>query len=579
MSKISRRDLLRYSAYGIATLVVSNGLTGCGGDDDDIAMEFSHGVASGDPQSDKVILWTRALPEDKEKHTSLKVKFEVSTDENFNNITHNGEVSVTADTDFTLKVDAQNLAPATQYFYRFHSNGKTSMVGKTKTLPAADAEVAQVKLGVFSCSNYPTGFFNVYDHAAQLDDLDAALHLGDYIYEYKMGEFGTENAEALGRALPDDNNVELVELEDYRKRYALYRSDASLQALHQNVAFIVVPDDHEVANDTYLGGAENHDSATQGEFSVRKANGLKAYFEWLPIRPIAEDNNETIHRSFQWGNLVNLIMLDTRLTGRSQQLPALTDPSWYNADQSFNVQRFQSAIADTDRTMLGAEQLNWLTTQLSASSATWQVLGQQVLMGRMNIPFEVLVNLAGDATQVLGELAVIKQRMQGGDPTLTAEERARVLSAAPYNLDAWDGYQFEREVIFGTAAAQAKNLVVLAGDTHNAWANNLTDINGTPVGVEFACAGVTSPGLEEFLSLDTQRAIGLEQGLSLLIDGLQYANFHDRGYLVATFTPESATADWRFVDTIESTQYQEMSDRAMQLKTDAGQNTLGPVEA
>ena len=581
MSKISRRDLLRYSALGMSSLVVSTGVEAHGGyffrKFFRPFVKFTHGVASGDPLSDRVIIWTRVEPR-RSRIRSIPVVFQVATDPKFRRITNAGIARVNADTDFTLKIDVRNLDPETTYYYRFFSKGARSVVGKTKTLPATDADVSKVKLAVFSCSNYPTGYFNVYQDAVGIKDLDAVLHLGDYIYEYRTGEFGTENSVEIGRALPADNDVEIVTLEDYRKRYALYRTDPSLLELHQSAPFIVVPDDHEVTNDTYIDGAENHQPETEGDFSVRKANALKAYFEWMPIRPAAPGDNETLSRSFKWGNLVNLMMLDTRLIGRTRQLPGLADPMWYDADGSFNVPRFVGAISDPSRTMLGAEQLAWLQGEMTRSSATWQVLGQQVLMGRMEIPFEVLVGLGGDVSQTLGELAVIKARVLQGDPSVTPEERARVESVAPYNLDAWDGYQFEREVILGTATATAKNLVVLAGDTHNGWANNLlTAQTKTPAGVEFACSSVTSPGLEGFLNLDFPGAVGLEQGLNLLIDGLQYSNYFDRGYMVVTFTTEDAEAEWRYVDNILSPEYNMLESRKAKLKTLVGQNTLMPA--
>lgn len=579
MSKITRRDFLRYSAYGAATLVVSQGLAGCSGDDDEntpnIDVSFTHGVASGDPLSDRVILWTRVRPVDPASSEALEVSFEVATDAEFANVTHNGTAAVSAATDYTLKIDAVGLESNSQYYYRFRTNGTDSPVGTTKTLPAADTDIAQVKFAVFSCSNYPTGFFNVYDDASRLDDIDAALHLGDYIYEYALGEYGTENALTLGRTLAEDNDLEIVELEDYRKRYALYRTDSALQKLHQQVPFIVVPDDHEVTNDAYIDGAENHQPESEGEFGIRKANALQAYFEWLPIRPHMEGDNETLHRSFQWGNLVNLMMLDTRITGRSKQLPGLTDPQWYNADGSFNTPAFVGALGDNTRTILGSDQLTWLQTEMTTSPATWQVLGQQVLMGRMNVPFEILAGQ--NVAQSLTELSQIKLRMLSSDPSLTAEEITRVETAGPYNLDAWDGYAYERELVLGTAASAGKNLVVLAGDTHNAWANNLTTLDGTAVGVEFATASVTSPGLEAFFGLDLTSAQGLEQGFGLLIDGLQYTNLHDRGYMVMTFTAEAATADWRYVNTIESKEYASMEERSMQLQSLVNANQISTI--
>lgn len=584
MSYITRRNLLKYSALGLGSIVVSTGLTGCDDDDNSqpepqpapIPMSFTHGIASGDPLTDSVIIWTRALPEDTTTHTELEVNFEVATDENFSNIVNNGTHTVNQQTDFILKVDVQNLAAGTDYFYRFTSNGKTSAIGQTKTLPDDSASLSQVKFAVFSCSNYPTGYFNAYTEAEKLNDLDAVLHLGDYIYEYKMGEYATENAAEIGRALPEDNDVELIKLDDYRKRYALYRTDRGLQALHQKVPFIVVPDDHEVANDTYIDGAENHDPAKEGDFTTRKTNALQAYFEWLPIRPAAQGDNETLYRSFKWGNLVNLLMLDTRLIGRTKQL-SLTDPQFYNPDQSFNAQAFMAAITSDQNSLLGVQQLNWLTSELSNSSATWQVLGQQVLMGRMNLPLEVLLALGQNpsaVTNALSELVTIKGRMLAGDPTVTDAEKARVLTAAPYNLDAWDGYQYEREVIFNYAQQLMKNLIVLAGDTHNAWANNLTLANGDAVGVELATPGVTSPGMEKYLSLDAQNAMGLEQGLNILIDDLQYSNLYDRGLMLVTFTEQHSQAEWLFVDTIASENYAIQSARSHNLTINVGENKI-----
>jgi alkaline phosphatase D len=576
MSKISRRDILRYSLAGIVgAVVVSSGLTGCGGGDSSINMSFSHGVASGDPLSDKVIIWTRALPVDIATYSSLLVSYEVATDEAFTNIIRNGQATVLADNDFTLKVDVVGLSANTYYFYRFRSNGKISETGRTKTLPAESANISSVKLAFLSCSNYPAGYFNVYTELASRNDIDAVLHLGDYIYEYKMGEYATQNAAKIGRALLNENDVELVQLADYRRRYALYREDIGLRALHKKIPMIAIPDDHEVANDSYDQGAENHDPATQGDFSVRKANALKAYFEWLPIRPATQGDERTFNRSFKWGNLVNLLMLDTRFIARSKQL-SYSDPAFYNNDASFNATAFAAALGDKSRTLLGAPQLQWLQTQLAASSHTWEVLGQQVLMGRMNLPLELLLNLkpGADVTKQLTELVILKTRQLNGDPTLTTAEKARLATSGPYNLDAWDGYQYEREVVFAMAQAMKKNLIVLAGDTHNSWANNLKDINGNSVGVEFAVTSVTSPGMEEYLALDEPTAQSLEGGLTVLIDDLKYSNLYDRGFATISFTPNRAEVEWIYVDNISSTKYGVRTLRSKTLGVNKGANTL-----
>jgi len=546
-NSISRRDFIRLSAMGIGAAAISTGLAGCGGDSQiGVKVKYSHGVASGDPLQDKVIIWTRVTPE-LELKIDVQVHWEVSEDAEFTSLIHQGHMITSPERDYTVKVDIQNLLPGRTYFYRFIANEVISPVGQMKTLPSGSVD--KVKLAVFSCANYPAGFFNVYGEAAKRNDIDAVLHLGDYLYEYAMGGYATENAIQIGRAIPQDNDTELVSLSDYRKRYALYRSDEQLQGLHAKVPFICVWDDHEVANDAWRNGAENH-QAEEGSFDERKMQALQAYFEWLPIRPANPDDNETIYRYFEFGDLASLYMLDTRLIGRDLQLDFAnyTDP----VSGSFNSAQFIADVADANRTLLGADQLLWLQQTMMISPAKWQVLGQQVLMGRMNIPAELL-----RSPSKMGELVAIKLRMDAGDPTLTEEEQTRVLSAVPYNLDAWDGYAYEREVIFGLVKQLDKDLIVLAGDTHNAWANNLTDRVGDAVGVEFAAPSVTSPGLESYLNLgDDPVALGqAEFGFTTLINDLQYMNISQRGYLTVTLTPEKAEGEWIFVNNILSPTY------------------------
>ena len=563
---ITRRDFIRLSAMGIGAAAISTGLMGCGGNSDNgVMVEYAHGVASGDPLQDKVIIWTRITPAES---VDIKVYWEVSEGAEFNDLIHQGHLLTNADRDYTVKVDIQNLLPGRTYFYRFIANNVISPVGQMKTLPSGSVD--KVKLAVFSCANYPAGFFNVYGEAAKRNDIDAVLHLGDYLYEYAMGGYATENAIQIGRAIPQDNDTELVSLSDYRKRYALYRSDEQLQGLHAKVPFICVWDDHEVANDAWRNGAENH-QAEEGSFDDRKMQALQAYFEWLPIRPANPDDNETIYRYFEFGDLASLYMLDTRLIGRDLQLDfaSYTDP----VSGSFNSAQFIADVADANRTLLGADQLLWLQQTMAVSPAKWQVLGQQVLMGRMNIPAELL-----RSPSKMGELVAIKLRMEAGDPTLTEEEQTRVLSAVPYNLDAWDGYAYEREVIFGLVKQLDKDLIVLAGDTHNAWANNLTDRVGDAVGVEFATPSVTSPGLESYLNLgDDPVALGqAEFGFTTLINDLQYMNISQRGYLTVTLTPEKAQGEWVFVDNILSPIYSvdELKGKRMHVLPGSDHRTL-----
>ena len=585
----TRRSFLKASAAGFGAAVLSLGITGCTfdeNDDETIEISFDHGVASGDPLSDSLILWTRVTPLDTAA-SSIKVQWQAATDPNFNNISHDGEALVTTASDFTLKVDLQGLDANTTYYYRFISNGKASPVGSGKTLPTGSID--QVKFAVISCANYPAGFFHVYGEIAKQTDLDAVLHLGDYIYEYGNGGYASQDAALLGRLLPQDNSEEILNLTDYRKRYAHYRTDRNLQAAHSHCAFITVWDDHEVTNDTWREGAQNHNDG-EGEFSERKLHALQAYFEWMPIRNVAD--KERIYRRFEFGDLVSLYMLDTRVLARDEQL----NYGDFDLTSAQGQSDFVSAISSPSRALLGNEQLTWLTDGMTTSSAQWQVLGQQVLMTKMYLPFEILqllvtlqVTQAGggdiapllaQANTMFAELAQIKGRILAGDPTVTDAERARVDTNAPYNLDAWDGYAYEREVLLGTAIALQKNLVVLAGDTHNAWAGQLTTDATNPIaasqhaGVEFATSSVSSPGLEEYLALNTQGpevTAQMEQVIPLLVNDLVYNNLVDRGYLTITFTPEQATAKWQYVSSIKTASYTMQTERSNELHVIAGQ--------
>mgnify|MGYP000004633850 FL=1 len=560
MKRLSRRDFLKASAMGMGAVAISTGLAGCILDSSDKRdIRFSQGVASGDPLQDGVILWTRAVPDD-DSGRDVDIVWEVSTDADFRSMTHSGRSRASAQHDYTFKVDVRGLMPGQRYYYRFRTARSTSPTGMTQTLP--EGSVSQVRFAVVSCSNYPAGYFNVYREIAGLDNLDAVLHLGDYLYEYDSDpdSYGAAQAEAMGRTFPASNNRELITLEDYRHRYAIYRGDDHLRELHRKVPFITVWDDHEVANDTWRNGAENH-NADEGDFSDRKLDALRAYFEWMPIRPVTDGDQETISRSFRFGDLVDLHMLDTRIIGRDEQL-AYTD---YLTQDGIDAARFAADVGDPNRTMLGAEQRLWLENALATSTATWQVLGQQVLMGRMTLPAELLAGIINPDPSVLlplfAELAGLKGRYLAGDPSLTDEEIARIETVLPYNLDAWDGYYVEREVILETARQLQKNLVVLAGDTHNAWASNLKTGNGDQVGVEFATPGVSSPGLEDYLQLPEATIPDAEAAIELLVDDLDYLNVNQRGYMLVTFTPDEARADWRFVSTVKDRNYEIVSGR------------------
>jgi alkaline phosphatase D len=551
MTQLSRRHFLKSSGLAASCIAISTAITGCVTDTTHTKLsnvEFEHGVASGDPSSSAVIIWTRVQPA--EKDNTAQIMWELASDREFTQVFRTGIVTTQRNQDFTVKVDVQQLKPATAYYYRFISANNTSQTGRTLTLPVNNVE--KIKLVVVSCSNYPAGYFNAYDHAAQLEDIDAVLHLGDYIYEYPMGGYATEKAAEIGRALAADNDKEIISLDDYRKRYAIYRTDKGLQALHAAAPFIAVWDDHEVCNDTYKNGAQNHNEG-EGDFFVRRAAAIQAYYEWLPIRPPYGEQKPEIYRSFDFGNLLSLHMLDTRVIGRDKQLSYndYRDP----VTKQLDIKQFSQDLYQSDRTLLGKEQMTWLQKNVSQSSSQWQMLGQQVLMAKMLVPVEVFAG--GDIANTPARLATLKTLKDSLDAgaTLTPEQQQRLASVMPYNLDAWDGYPKEREELYDLFSAQNKRLVVVAGDTHNAWHSELKDKAGNVVGVEFATPGITSPGMEKYLKLTNDNAQVVAENLSSLIAELEYCNLHQRGYMVVTITPESASAKWNFVDNILSDEY------------------------
>lgn len=578
--KISRRELIQKSLFGFGALSLSAGFTGCNDSSDQetatLQVNFEHGVASGDPLQDRVILWTRLTPND--SSARLQVTWEIALDQQFKQIIKTDKVTTTASQDFTVKVDATGLKPDQSYFYRFIFGDKVSPVGQTKTLPSS---ATKVSFAVCSCSNYPAGYFYVYREMAK-QNVDVVIHLGDYIYEYGADGYAAEDAAKLGRSLAADNNKEIIKLDDYRKRYALYRKDKDLQALHHRHPFIVIWDDHELANDAWREGAENHQS-NEGPFLDRKLAALQAYFEWMPIRPV-DDQHIKIYRQFDFGNLVQLTMMDTRIIARDEQL----DYANYMTANGLDIAKFQADLTNPARTLMGYTQRDWLIGKLQQSTANWNVLGQQILMTKMLVPAELLIALAeitaGNPSEAtlskmnaqITELVTLKIRLQKGDPTLTLQEKARVLTVAPYNLDAWDGYFAEREILYGTLAQLKKKVVVLAGDTHNAWSSNLYSKDGAFVGVELATSSVSSPGLEKYLDIPLAQLQQFEFAFTTLIDELSYCNLNQRGYLIVQFDETQVQSQWVFVDSIKKPEYAIDTVRGHQLSLD---KNLIPVKA
>ena len=456
---------------------------------------FRHGVASGDPLSHGVLLWTRVSGASPSARPM--VRWEIARDQAFRQVAGRGETATDASRDFTVKVDVAGLQPGVTYYYRFETAGERSPVGRTRTLPAGN--VGRVRLALASCSNLPFGYFNVYGRIAARADLDAVLHLGDYIYEYPNKQYG--DGTAFGRVPAPDK--EIVTLDDYRTRHAQYKSDPDLQEAHRQHPWIVVWDDHEVTNNTWRDGAQNH-QAGEGEWIARRTAAVKAYFEWMPIREDRSTRQIRIYRSFAFGSLADLIMLDTRVVDRDQEAP----------------RREQLEIIEHPaRSLLGRAQEAWLFGELSQSrrqGVRWQLLGQQVMFAPM-APW--------------------------GQPSA--------------NKDAWDGYRPARNrVLDFLADQQLTNAVVLTGDVHSSWAYDVAKDPWTSydprtgrgaTAVEIVTPSVTSP------SGWGDPAAAEERRRTLLASRphLKWADGLSRGYVVLDVTREAVQADWYFVPRID----------------------------
>ena len=538
---LSRRDFIKVVSSG----AVATTLTACGSDDKNTvtAASFEHGVASGDPTQTQVIIWTRVTTE----ASYVDVSWQVSATEDFSSIEQSGTFTTDTSRDFTVKVDVQNLNPNTQYYYRFMVGEASSIVGITQTLP--EGSVDKASMAVVSCANYPAGYFNVYKEILeqhQKASFDVVLHLGDYIYEYGAGGYASEDAAALGRE--PSKGTECITLDDYRKRYAQYRQDEDLQALHAALPMIAIWDDHELANDAWTEGAENHHNS-EGSFNDRRAAAAAAWTEWLPVRENTF-SNMLIYRQFAFGDLINLMMLDTRLVGRDQPLDYFS----LDAPTMEAIGGLVAQSRSTERELLGTEQLAWLMNAFN-QEAKWNVLGQQVLMSRMELPSSVMLAMfqlftATDEQKMDALLAV-----NNAIASYLADPSSDTVKL-PYNLDAWDGYYVERERVYEIAKASSGNFVCLAGDTHNAWTSELKDVSNNPVGVEFATSSVSSPGLEEYLALEPVAIAQMEYTLPNLVSELQWTDIKQRGFMRVTFTPEKAESTWYMLSTIKDRNYQ-----------------------
>lgn len=509
------------------------------------AVAFLHGVASGDPDAHSAVFWTRVTPADA-SGTDIEVTLEVSRDAAFSDIVRTSSgLRARAARDFTVKhdLDGQGLEPGAEYFYRFIAGDVTSPVGRVRTLPVGPT--TEVVLGVASCQLYPGGLFNAYDALSREPRLDAVVHLGDYIYEYGAGpdDYGIATGAALSR-IPQPPH-EILTLEDYRLRHAQYKSDPDLQAAHARAAFICVWDDHEVTNDAWSMGAENHTDATEGDYAARKAIALRAYYEWMPIRePRAGLGLDAINRSFEFGDLATLAMVETRLLARNRQLDYATDMPM--VDGTPDLVAFNAKLNAEDRDLLGDAQRNWLKGVLAASKSAhkpWQVLGNQVVMARVMGP---------DVTKIASEAQI--EGMIGGLPEEVRTGLRQMIQlyklGVPFGLDSWDGYPAGRERLYAAFKEADVQPIVLAGDSHAYWVNELKDAAGDRRAVEFGTSAISSPSPG-----DAVAPLPLGPLLSANNEEVVFCDQTAKGYILLTLTPERAEAKLQAVSTILAKPY------------------------
>lgn len=528
MSRVNRRHVVG-SLLGGAVLPV----VGCTGQPTVKGLaRFDHGVASGDPLQDRVILWTRVSGI---AGNSIDVEWLVATDPDLKRVVRQGTIATGPERDFTVKVDADALPAGTTLYFRFSAGGTRSPTGRTRTLAPGSLDTA--KFAVVSCANHPYGYFHVYREIAQRDDLDAVLHLGDYIYEYGMGEYATERAEALGRIPQPDHR--LLTLDDYRQRHAQYKADPDSRSMHAAHPLIAVWDDHELANDAWRDGAQNH-RADDGSWAARRDVAIQAWLEWMPVRVAHEREATRIHRHYRYGDLVSLIMLDTRLLGRDRQ-PDVGD--------TVTADSVRAALGDGKRRLLGDSQEHWLRKTLAATDDTvWQLIAQQVMVSPTLSPeLEPLLDLERESLLPRETLENYIEQSRGNPPML---------------LDTWNGYPVAREDLLRDLAQHARNPVLLSGDLHTSLAGNLIP-NGQsqPVAVEFMTGSVTSPGFAEYLP--EVRPGAVRDATLALNPSLRYMETDRRGWLLLNVDRERCSGEWHLVSTVHDTDYMSATDATL----------------
>lgn len=499
---------------------------------------FRHGVASGDPDTTSVVLWTRISAEG-----GQQVLWEIARDLQFADSIDYGTFHTDAARDYTVKLLATGLEPGQTYYYRFKLGEVTSPIGRARTLPAGHVE--QLGIALASCSNYPFGFFNAYDAIAHDPGVDFVLHTGDYIYEYGADGWGAETGKAIGRV--HEPAREITSLADYRQRHAQYKSDAGAQAMHAAHPLLACWDDHESANNPWTGGAQNHQPDSEGDWQARREASIRAYFEWMPVREPEWLNTKgrsrmQFWRNYVFGDLAMLHTLETRHTARTEQI----DYAKFAEAGDDTHRAIIEAVKQPGRAMLAPELEGDLARSLKTSVAAnqpWRLIGNPMPIARTNVPDVVASGIIPDPS---------------GDEGLTSAKVLgwKGLHNLPFYPDTWDGYNWAREKLYDLSrAAGAADLIFLTGDSHSFWANQLADGAGRAAGIELGTAGISSPGDFVESGFDRATASALDRALEQHNPEVVWTDNLHQGYVRLNLTHEHARASFIVVDTVLSPQY------------------------
>ncbi len=535
MTRLTRRGALGLGAAGMAAACA----TATEGDPATFPgkVEFRHGVASGDPMQTRVVIWTRVTTD---IAGPVPVRWTIAREPNLKGIVKRGVATTGPERDFTVKVDVDGLRPGETYYYWFTVGRVASIAGRTKTLPSGGT--ADYKMAVVSCTNWPFGYFNAYREISKRTDLDAVIHLGDYIYEYGTNGYGGAVGQQLGRN--HEPATECVKLDDYRMRHAQYKADPDSQAAHAIAPWFCTWDDHESANNSYRTGAENHQTQTEGSWTDRKAQAVQAYLEWMPVRdPVPGKPREAIWHKVDIGDLATLFLLEGRLVGRGEDLNFDSVFMAPEADKKAAADALHARVNDPNRSLLGPEQEAWLAQELKASvdsGKKWQVLGNQVTMARVKSPdLEKLLDSNKFARVPQGSRRFYTSSRHGFE----------------WNLDAWSGFPAARDRLYAAARAAKARIVTLTGDTHTAWANELHDKQGYRIGVEFGCTSVTSNGAGDSIPLEDLNWLMAEAN-----DEVIYYNAFSKGFTLLTLKAGQVEAEYVKVSTIRTRAYVASTD-------------------